>query len=177
MGKFISNYDELPILNKKIYDLVQEKSDGNISAFADRIDVKQQVLDRLFKKDKRNGKYPSVSENIKKGIKDTFGIDELQLLTGKGSILNKPIQNEVTQLTIGGVMMVPLVNQYAQAGYMMGWADVAYIETLPKIPWIVDKEYKGKYISFEVRGDSMDDGMKHSYEQGDILLCREIGCD
>lgn len=51
MGKFISNYDELPILNKKIYDLVQEKSDGNISAFADRIDVKQQVLDRLFKKD------------------------------------------------------------------------------------------------------------------------------
>lgn len=90
---------------------------------------------------------------------------------------NIPTNEEVSPITEGGIMMVPLVNQYAQAGYMAGWSDVAYIETLPKIPWIVDKEYKGKYISFEVRGDSMDDGMKHSYEQGDILLCREIGCD
>jgi phage repressor protein C with HTH and peptisase S24 domain len=75
------------------------------------------------------------------------------------------------------VMMVPLVNQYAHAGYMSGYADEEYVETLPKIPWIVDKEYKGRYISFEVKGDSMDDGLKHSYEQGDILLCREINPD
>lgn len=75
------------------------------------------------------------------------------------------------------VMMVPLVNQYAHAGYMSGYADEEYVEALPKIPWIVDKEYKGRYISFEVKGDSMDDGLKHSYEQGDILLCREINPD
>lgn len=75
------------------------------------------------------------------------------------------------------VMMVPLVNQYVHAGYMSGYADEEYVETLPKIPWIVDKEYKGRYISFEVKGDSMDDGLKHSYEQGDILLCREINPD
>lgn len=81
MGKFISNYDELPVQNKNIYDLVQEKSDGNVSVFADIIGVKRQVLDRIFKKDKRNDKYPSVSENIKEGIKKTFGIDELQLLS------------------------------------------------------------------------------------------------
>ena len=39
-------------------------------------------------------------------------------------------------------MMVPLVNQYAQAGYMMGWADVAYIETLPKIRGLLTKNIK-----------------------------------
>lgn len=96
------------------------------------------------------------------------------LLTGEGKMLDSVIQSEVTQLTDRGVMMVPLVNQYAHAGYMAGYADVEYIESLPKIPWVVDHEYKGKYISFEVRGDSMDDGLKHSYEQGDVVLCREI---
>lgn len=96
------------------------------------------------------------------------------LLTGEGNMLNTPVQNEVTQLTTGGVMMVPLVTEYAHAGYLAGYGDAVYIESLPKIPWIVDHEYKGKYVCFEVRGDSMDDGLKHSYEQGDILLCREI---
>lgn len=69
MGKFISNYDELPVQNKNIYDLVQEKSDGNVSVFADTIGVKRQVLERIFKKDKRNGKYPSVSEISRKESK------------------------------------------------------------------------------------------------------------
>lgn len=84
------------------------------------------------------------------------------------------LDSEATQIIMGGIMLVPLVNQYAHAGYMTGYSDAEYIDTLPKIPWIVDHEYKGNYISFEVRGDSMDDGLKHSYEQGDVLLCREI---
>lgn len=90
--------------------------------------------------------------------------------------LKYPISStdEVHPITEGGIMMVPLVNQYAHAGYMSGYADAVYIESLPKTPWVVDHEYKGKYVSFEVRGDSMDDGLKHSYEQGDVLLCREI---
>ncbi|MCD7900296.1 MAG: helix-turn-helix domain-containing protein [Bacteroides sp.] len=32
----------------------------------------------------------------------------------------------------------------------------------------------GKYMSFEVRGDSMDDGTRESFEQGDKLLAREL---
>lgn len=86
-------------------------------------------------------------------------------------------KDEIGKIIDSSVMLVPLVNQYAHAGYMSGYADDEYVETLPKIPWIVDKEYKGRYISFEVKGDSMDDGLKHSYEQGDILLCREINPD
>lgn len=97
------------------------------------------------------------------------------LMTGEGQMIKQQARlDEVTLLTTGGVMMVPLVNQYAHAGYMAGYAETEYIDALPKIPWVIDREYKGKYVSFEVKGDSMDDGLKHSYEQGDILLCREI---
>src|ERR1035437_2239347 len=71
-------------------------------------------------------------------------------------------------------MQVPLVNQYAYAGYLNGYTDADYMEELPKVPFIVDREYKGKYVCFEVRGDSMDDGSSDSYLPGDIALCREI---
>lgn len=71
-------------------------------------------------------------------------------------------------------MFVPLINQYAYAGFMSGYSDPMYIENLPKIPFIVDQEYKGHYLCFEVKGDSMDDGTKRSLEAGNILLCREI---
>lgn len=83
MGKFISNYNELPVPNKRIYDLVQSKSDGTVKVFAEMIGVKQQVLDRIFKKDPRNGKYPSISDKIKEGLKNTFGLDDVWLLTGE----------------------------------------------------------------------------------------------
>lgn len=69
---------------------------------------------------------------------------------------------------------VPLVSQYAYAGYLNGYADAEFIEALPTVPFIVDKEPKGNYVAFEVKGDSMDDGSSDSYLPGDILLCREI---
>lgn len=159
----------------KIMNEVLSTLDKKASELAKAIDLKRpQAIYDILNPNKKVG----ISKNMAESICLKFPqINKTYLLTGEGSILNKPMQNEATLLTPGGVMMVPLVNQYAQAGYMTGWADEDYLEALPKIPWIVDMEYKGKYISFEVRGDSMDDGMKHSYEQGDILLCREIRSD
>lgn len=72
------------------------------------------------------------------------------------------------------VMRVPLVNQYAHAGYLAGFADETYIDELPKIPFVVDREYKGEYMCFEVKGDSMDNGSDDGYLEGDIILCRNI---
>ena len=75
------------------------------------------------------------------------------------------------------ILQVPLVNQYAYAGYLSGFADNEYLETLPTVPFIVEKEPKGKYLAFEIKGDSMNDGSSDSYLQGDILLCREVKRD
>lgn len=75
------------------------------------------------------------------------------------------------------VMMVPLVSKYAYAGYQAGFGDDEYIEELPKVPFLVDKEYKGVYRAFEVKGDSMDNGLSGSYKEGFIVLGREITRD
>lgn len=84
------------------------------------------------------------------------------------------IENEAIPLNQNYIINVPLVNQYAQAGYLCGFQDAAYIATLPTIPFIIDHEAKGNYVAFEVRGDSMNDGTEESYLEGDRLLCREI---
>ncbi len=73
-----------------------------------------------------------------------------------------------------GYMLVPLVNQKAQAGFLAGWGDPEYIDELPKKAFEVDKEYKGKYVCFEVSGDSMDDGSSESILENDLILCREV---
>jgi Predicted transcriptional regulators len=76
------------------------------------------------------------------------------------------------------VMQVPLVSQYAYAGYLSGFADSLYVEKLPKVPFIVDSSnHKGRYICFEVKGDSMNDGTEQSILEGDRLLCRELKRD
>lgn len=173
MGKYISNYDELPIPNKKIYDLVQEQTNGSVKAFAEIIGVSQQVLDRIFKIDSRNGKYPSVSEKIKVGLKEKFGIDEIWLLTDEKNSDPKP-ENEASPIDEPIILRVPLVSQYAHAGYLAGYADASYMDSLPTIPYIVDHEALGHYVAFEVKGDSMNDGTEDSILEGDRLLCREI---
>ncbi|MAX81717.1 MAG: peptidase S24 [Crocinitomicaceae bacterium] len=110
-------------------------------------------------------------------------IDVQWLLTGKKSnthqnTANEPTaeygKNEAVAPISHRVMEVPLVNQYAHAGYMKGFADQYFIEELPKVPFIVDKEYKGEYICFEVKGDSMDNGQDDGYIEGDVILCRNV---
>ena len=79
---------------------------------------------------------------------------------------NTPQYNEATPIQ-QDVVYIPLVNQFAYAGYLDGYTDASYMEQLPKIPFIVDKEGHGNYIAFEVKGDSMNNGTEESYLEGD----------
>lgn len=75
------------------------------------------------------------------------------------------------------VMMIPLVNQYAYAGYLSGFENEGYVGELPKMPYLADRQYKGNYVFFEVKGDSMDNGSYESYLEGDLILCRDVRQD
>lgn len=102
------------------------------------------------------------------------------LLTGQGAMIKEKETENEKEKPNGGcpsyneIAMIPLVQQYAYAGYLMGYEDQIYIEDLPKIPFVIDRQTKGEYLCFEVKGDSMDDGSKYSYEDGDLVLAREI---
>lgn len=99
----------------------------------------------------------------------------IHIFKQNSSISSLPNQN-LKPIQLDDVMLinVPLVQEFAYAGYMSGYSDETYLNDLPTIPFIADRQYKGTYLAFQVRGDSMDDGTSNSYLHGDIVLCREI---
>ena len=73
------------------------------------------------------------------------------ILTGEGNMLTDITSlDEASPIDEPIILRVPLVSQYAQAGYLCGYADAAYMATLPTIPYIVDHEGTRHYVAFEV---------------------------
>ena len=139
--------------------------------FGEKIGIKQAYLSEI-----ESGKKP-LTEELYNNIIAVFGMDKVSehfISTNDSDIIANKNTNEAVPLNQNFIINVPLVNQYAQAGYICGFQDAAYIATLPTIPFIIDHEAKGNYVAFEVRGDSMNDGTEESYLEGDRLLCREI---
>lgn len=124
--------------------------------------------------------------NISKGI----GAEKMQrilstfpelnqewLLLGEGNMLVESIESNAEPLTNERRVGVRLVSQYAYAGYLSGYGDDEYLDSLPLIDFTPDREMTGNWLAFEVRGDSMDDGSKESYIEGEIVICREVEPD
>ena len=103
------------------------------------------------------------------------------LRTGQGEMIQSESEQMQSEYNLRSyserVIYVPLVSQYAHGGYLSGFADEEYLRQLPVIPFIIEQDARGRYIAFEVRGDSMDDGTRQSYAQDDIVLCREVEMD
>ena len=99
-------------------------------------------------------------------------ISKIRLLTGEGSMLKR--HSEAVSYAMNPVVAIPLVSQYAYAGYLSSYGGSEYMETLPRIDFTPGRHMTGNYLAFEVRGDSMDDGAVDSYIEGEILICREV---
>lgn len=140
---------------------------------ANKMGISKTNISRAFNGDE---KYLTKSflERFNEAYNNIFNYE--WLITGEGEKIkttSKPINNEAIPIQ-QDVVYIPLVNQFAYAGYLDGYTDTTYMEQLPKIPFIVDKEGHGNYIAFEVKGDSMNNGTEESYLEGDRLYCREI---
>ena len=163
--RFYEVRDALNLTDYKIYTSVEG--------------ITKNMLDKL-----RQGLVTEVSIKILKPFIEAYPqVNVNYILTGRGSMFNQEqrtdnekngIESNARPLGAGITILVPLVNQYAYAGYLSGYQDNTYLESLPTIPFTVDHEAKGNYVAFEVKGDSMNDGTEESYLEGDRLLCREV---
>lgn len=127
--------------------------------------------------DIRDGKVKRISPSYADKILSAFPkYNRAWLLSGDG----EPIKNEIKDEAVPKIIEFenfPFVSQKAYAGYLSGYADAEYVETLPTVAFPVDHTPQGNYLVFEVKGDSMDDGSHDSYLDGDLVLCREIRMD
>lgn len=104
-------------------------------------------------------------------IAKATGMDISELI---GLNISIPTANETEPVTDPITKRVPLVNQYAYAGYLAGYKDQKYIDQLPIIPFDSEDDPNFRYMAFEMKGNSMDDGSRYSYIEGDKLFCQEI---
>lgn len=134
--------------------------------------ISQATLSRLLSGETSK---PSISNTDK--IAKYLQLNRDWLLTGKGEMLkSEGSRNEGRVIENPNIMEVPVISKYAYAGYIAGFEDVDFIDSLPTIPFILpdNQTPKGDYVAIEVRGDSMDDGTDESLKDGDTLLCRKI---
>lgn len=149
--------------------------------FADEINVGKSAIYKLLRGDtkkitvlmakKINQRYPQFSVEYLRSLNksDDSGVGENYF----NSLKNQQ-EDEALPVDFGNYLQIPLIQQRARAGFLSGWEDPEYVQELPTILWEVDKEYKGRYVCFEVTGDSMDNDSRESIVEKDVLLCREI---
>ena len=157
----------------------------NDSEFAKAIKTSKSYFSEI----KSSGKIPkTMGQKLEDNLKVSrqwfeSGEGEMLLLENKSSAkqigeLNYPLEpGETPFIELGEgqyLMVMPLVNEYAYAGYLSGYADPEYVEELSKHTIIVTKQHRGTYRAFEIVGDSMDDGSKESIPDGSIATGREI---
>lgn len=156
--------DASQIINKLI-----EYSKLNASDFAVKIGTK--TTQAIY--DLQKGRTKTISRAMTNKILSCYPeINKTWLITGEGEMLNQ--KKEAQLRVIDVVVRIPLVSQYAYAGYLTGFGDPEYIDTLPKIDFTPDRHMTGNYVAFEVKGDSMNDGSADSYLEGELLICREV---
>lgn len=135
-------------------------------------------------------------------IRKSIGIDKLEqieqkfpdlntqwLLKGEGEMLRKPHEepnpflitktgSKYFEMPNGSYLMsVPFVPIKAYAKYVDECVDRDYDCQMEQYNFIVPKIGHGRYMAFEIKGDSMDDDTRGSLCEGDIILARELKRD
>ena len=124
--------------------------------------------------DIERGRVKALSESVMLLLKITYNVNPDWVANENGSIFLDKTSGNGKVLADLDYIDVPLVPVRGKAGFFAGYGDKEYIETLPTRQVIVDREYKGRYLCFEVDGDSMDDGTRDSICDRDIVLGREV---
>lgn len=125
-----------------------------------------------------NGSEKYLTEGLVKKIVSAFPeISENWLLTGEGEMLNTPEpeksiipRGELKPKEYSHTLQVRVVTNKAKAGWADGYYNDEYLEDMPIITIDADENHKGRYLAFEVAGDSMEP----DYLEGDIVICREV---
>lgn len=153
------NYENLPLPNRKIYDLVMKHTGGNVTSFAAMIGISQQRVNRIFNIDTRSKKYPSISSEIKSAVMKKFCIDEVWFLLEDSECIEPTSKKEEQETT----MLLPTL---ARGGTLADFSQSVNEYECERIISPV----KGAEFAITVTGDSMSP----EYPSGSRVFIKQI---
>jgi len=166
----VFNGRKLLILREKKF-LTQEQLSAKIGLY------RQSIIDY------EKGKSVPRKQTLQ-AIADFFEVDPKYFLTEEEKNITRVNEPELgggyvkeksnAQYSLLDQVEVPLLEMRAQAGYLRGYKDPEYMESLPKVYVSREFDHGGNFMAFRLGGDSMDDGTKRSFCDNDIVLCREL---
>ena len=171
-------------IHERIKKIREDLFKGSNSEFARSIAEKPNTTSNWISGNRKIG-----LEVIEKILARLPQINASWLLTEEGPMMKADADKEEPYLiTKAGVkyfelangkylMRVPFVPIKAYAKYIDDYRDAEFSGSLDEYNFIVDQIGHGKYMAFEIKGDSMDDDTRKSLANGDIVLGRELGSE
>lgn len=162
----------LPYRNKKLLEIIDLKANGNVSEFAKIIGKSQQVINRLFKPDKRNGKYPNVTNEIESAVIEAFGLEENYFYLNIDNVDSKPkkllIDPEKIAEKVALETTKPRLPVKVAAGQISEYYGGIYESQCERTPVI--NQFPSYDFTMIVQGNSMEP----KFEGGDEIACKKV---
>ena len=173
----------------KVINYILEREKLKAGTFAKAIGVTPTQIYDL-----KSGKTKKISEAVANKIIGAFPhYNKIWVLTGAGN----PILDSLTEVPVkdnegifytennNNVKFYDLGNKYRMVVKLIPFAAYGQFaneydtlepekESWEEESFETDKIVHGKYFAFEMKGDSMDDGKRNSFEEGDKILVREL---
>ena len=151
----------MPFPNQKLVELINSQTNGNIQRFANMIGMSQQRVNRLIVIDKRNGKYPRITDDLKLAINKVFNLP--------ANYFYQPIEEERAGLST----MKPSYGNgkpYYNVDFEMGY-DLMVNDQTTNADYMIDFEPYNKCDCWcNARGNSMFPTISN----GDVIAIKEI---
>lgn len=170
------NEEKMPFRNRKLRELIDSQANGNVSEFAIKVGRSQQSINRLLNVDKRNGKYPTISNDMEADIIKAYGLDEdffHQVIDGGVTVTDKKPTIDFYDIlkmkrTDNSNINIKDVRRHyipeAMAGVPNEEQDDSY--EMKPVVWLFPK-YD---FTVSVSGDSM----YPDYQDGDVVACKDV---
>lgn len=157
----------LPSSNLALYQLIEKKSGGIIKDFAIGVNVPPQTIQRLFKIDKRTGRYPIVTAEMRDKIAKAYSLPDDWCEEMTDIIDNKKSEEAAKgndAVLLPKELRRPRILNYAMAGRLSEELEETK-EYAPVNPLIPDYD-----CTIIIRGDSMEP----TYHSGDEIALRDV---
>lgn len=161
--------DIMPYANKKLLELIRIKTDGNVSKFAEIVELSQQRINRNLVMNKKTQKYPRLSDEVKQRCIELFELDDdyfTALPVREEFNPMERLKNDFDNLPEKSEL--PHLPPKAAAGGMGGFSDSVASYNCEYRPVV---KILPKYeMTIEITGDSM----LPKLENGDIIAIRKV---